>query len=170
MVSNQMSENVRMSRVHASILLLLSLSAPLAWGQKTAKVTEQRVISYAKALDVSKLDPTLSSQRLDQWLRFGPAHLDTVAWEMSDCDLKPDFSNPNYVGPLCAKVRFRRGNCGGWAIITVGTFRDGISGVPHLEYIIFAMTGSNYDPPPESNKLSDLPRLMDKASSSMGPD
>ena len=40
--------------------------------------TEQQVISYAKALDVSKLDPMLSSQRLDQWLRFGPAHLDTA--------------------------------------------------------------------------------------------
>jgi hypothetical protein len=114
---------------------------------------------------VSKLDPSLSSQRLDQWLRFGPAHLDTVTWEMSDCDLKPDFSNPNYVATLCAKVRFRRGNCGGWAIITVGTFRNGISGHPHLEYI-FATVGSNYDHPPESRKLSDLPRLLEEASSS----
>src|ERR1700739_3259709 len=101
-----------MSRIHASILLLLSLSAPLAWSQKTAKVTEQQIISYARALDVSKLDPSLSSQRLDQWLRFGPAHLNTVTWEMSNCDLRPDFSNPNYVEPLCAKVRFKRGDCG----------------------------------------------------------
>jgi hypothetical protein len=154
-----------MKRIHASILLLLSLSAQLTCGQKTAKVTEQRIISYAKALDVSKLDPSLSSQRLDQWLRFGPAHLDTVTWEMSDCDLKPDFSNPNYVAPLCAKVRFRRGNCGGWAIITVGTFRNGISGHPHLEYI-FATVGSNYDHSSESSKLLDLPRLLEEASSS----
>ena len=121
--------------------------------------TEQQIISYAKALDVSKLDPTLSSQRLDQWLRFGPAHLDTVTWEMSDCDLKP-----TYVAPLCAKVRFRRGNCGGWAIITVGTFRNGISGTPRLEYI-FAAVESNYARPPESTKLSDLPRLLEEASS-----
>ncbi|MGH9727987.1 MAG: hypothetical protein ACRD4V_05280 [Candidatus Acidiferrales bacterium] len=97
--------------------------------------TERQVISYAKALDVAKLDPTLSSQRLDKWLHSGPARVDTVTWEMSDCDLMPDFSNPNYVAPLCAKVRFRRGNCGGWALITVGTFRDDISGTPHLEYI-----------------------------------
>src|SRR5580704_6489075 len=113
-----------MRRIHTSILLLLSLSAQPTFAQKPVKVTEQRIISYAKALDVSKLDPSLSSQRLDQWLRFGPAHLDTVVWEMSDCDLKPDFSNPHYVGPLCAKVGFSRGSCAGWAIITVGTFRD----------------------------------------------
>jgi hypothetical protein len=157
-----------MSRVHASILLLLSLSAPLTWGQKMAKATEQRIISYAKALDVSKLDPSLSSQRLDQWLRFGPAHLDTVTWEMNGCDLKPDFSNPNYVEPLCAKVRFKRGNCWGWAIITVGTFRNGISGQPHLEYI-FATVGSNYDHTPESSKLLDLPRLLEETSSLLRP-
>jgi hypothetical protein len=157
-----------MSRIHASILLLLSLSAPLTWGQKTAKVTEQRVISYAKSLDVSKLDPSLSSQRLDQWLRLGPAYLDTVTWEMSDCDLKPDFSNPNYVESLCAKVRFKRGDRGGWAIITVGTFRNGISGQPHLEYI-FATVGPTYERPPESSKLSDLPRLLEEASSSARP-
>jgi hypothetical protein len=161
-----MSESVR--RVHASILLLLSLLAPLAWGQKTAKATEQRVISYAKALDVSKLDPTLSSQRLDEWLRLGPAHLDIVTWEMSDCDLKPDSANRNYVAPLCVKVRFQRGKCMGWAIITVGTFRDGISGTPHVEQM-FVTVGSNYDDPPESNKLSDLPRLLDKVSSSIKP-
>jgi hypothetical protein len=154
-----------MSRIHASILLLLSLSAPLAWSQKTAKVTEQQIISYARALDVSKLDPSLSSQRLDQWLRFGPAHLNTVTWEMSNCDLRPDFSNPNYVEPLCAKVRFKRGDCGGWAIITVGSFRNGISGHPHLEYI-FATVGSNYDRASESSKLSDLPKLLEEASSS----
>jgi hypothetical protein len=154
-----------MSRTHASILLLLSLSAPLAWGQKTAKLTEHLIISYVKALDVSKLDPSLTSQRLDQWLRFGPAHLDTVTWEMSDCDLKPDFSNPNYIEPVCAKARFRRGNREGWAIITVGTFRNGISGHPHLECIL-ATVGSNYDQPPESSKLSDLPKLLEEASSS----
>jgi hypothetical protein len=114
-----------MRRIHTSILVLLSLSAQFTCGQKTAEVTEQRIISYARALDVSKLDPSLSSQRLDQWLRFGPAHLDRVTWEMSDCDLKPDFSNPKYVAPLCAKVRFRRGSCGGWAIINVGGTKDG---------------------------------------------
>ena len=161
-MSNYRVKKVITSRVNAAILLLLSLSPPLAWGQKTAKVTEQRIISYTKALDVSKLDPSLPSHRLDQWLRFGPAHLDTVTWEMSECDLMPDFSNRHYVAPLCAKVRFRRGNCGGRAIITVGTFRDGISGAPHLEYI-FATVGSNYDNPPESTKLSDLPRLLEKA-------
>jgi len=126
-------------------------------------VTEQQVISYAKALDVAKLDPALPPQRLDKWLRSAPAHVDTVTWEMGDCDLKPDFSNPNYVAPLCAKVSFRRGNCGGWALITVGTFRDGISGTPHLEYIVLLL-GAKYDGVPESTKLSDLPRLLDKAS------
>jgi hypothetical protein len=128
-----------------------------------SRFTERQVVDYAKSLNVSKLDPTLSSQRLDQWLKSGPAHLDKVTWEMSDCDLKPNFSDPQYVAPLCAKVRFRRGNCGGWAIITVGTFRDGISGTPHLEYI-FALLGSKYAGAPQSSELSDLPRLLEEAS------
>src|SRR5580693_8890891 len=100
-----------------------------------ARYSEKQVVLYSKALDVTRLDPTLSSQRLDEWLRSGPAHLEIVTWTMSDCDLKPSGS-PNYVAPLCVKVRFTRGNVGGRAVITIGTYRSGITGTPRLKDIL----------------------------------
>jgi len=143
------------------LILVLALFSSSLLAQQ--RVTEQQVISYAKAIDVAKLDPKLSSQRLDKWLQSGPAHLDRVTWEKSDCDVMPGPPSSNYVAPLCAKVRFFRGDCWGWAIITIGTFREGITGAPHLENI-FATVGRNFNSPPESKRLSDLPQLLDKAS------
>ena len=93
-----------------------------------------------------------------------PAHHETVTWKMSDCDLKPSGS-PNHVAPLCVKVRYTRGNVGGWAVITIGTFRSGISGTPHLEYIMVRSGDLDFH---DSEKLSDLPRLLDDASASTG--
>jgi len=119
---------------------------------------EKEVVSYAKALDVAKLDPTLSPQRLDEWLRSGPAHVETVKWETSDCDLM----FPPSPAPLCVRVRVARGDGGAWILITVGTYRDGANGAHHLEVVYAGFkNGSALD----SDKLSDLPRLLDEASS-----
>jgi hypothetical protein len=129
-----------------------------------ALFTEKQVVAYAKALDVAKLDATLSSQRFDEWLRSGPAHIETAIWEVGGCDLK-DPPNP---APLCVKIRLTRGNAGGWLIIKVGTFREGIKGVPHLEQIFI---GSSKGFAPDSDrldKLSDLPRLLDEVSATTG--
>lgn len=145
------------------ILAFLLVPSPLA---AKAHFTEQQVVAYAKAIDVAKLDPTLPSQRLDKWLQSGPAHLDTVTWELSDCDLMP-LHSPVYVAPLCVKVRIRRGNVGGWIIITVGNFRAGISGAPRVNYVFAGRPGvftrTPAVPVPTSEKLSDLPRLLDEA-------
>jgi hypothetical protein len=138
------------------IVLLLFLSSSTA----NAHYTDKQVVSYAKTLDVAKLDPALSSQRLDEWLRSGPAHIETATWEVGGCDLK-DPPNP---APLCVKIRMIRGNVGGWLIIKVGMFREGIKGVPHLEQIFI---GSSKGFAPDSDrldKLSDLPRLLDEVS------
>ena len=140
-----------------SIAILLMLPGTLTAKQR---VTAQQVVRYVKALDVTKLDSTLPSQRLDEWLRSGPAHIESEQWEMSDCDRKPDFSDPKGVAPLCAKVRFVRGNARGWLIIRVGTFRDGIRGIPTLDYIFI---DSDKVSAPDSAKLSDLPGLLEKA-------
>jgi hypothetical protein len=55
-----------------------------------------------------------------------------------------------------------RGNVGGWAITTIGIFRNGISGTPHVEDILVWSNGKlDFD---DSEKLLDLPRLLDDAS------
>src|SRR5947207_13831892 len=112
-----------------SLLLMVSLlTVQTCYSQK-------KVVGYAKAIDVGNLDPILSSQRLDEWLRSGSVGLDNAIWEISDCDLKPDFSDPKYVAPLCVKVRFKRDGVAGWVIITVGTALKGVIGPPHLETV-----------------------------------
>jgi hypothetical protein len=141
-------------KVYCLIVAMLLLPCSLA---ANVRFTEEQVVKYAKGLDVAKLDPALSPQRLDQWLQSGPAHLDTITWEMSDCDLKGPA-----VAPLCVKVRFQRGSVGGWAIVRIGTFRDGISGQPRLDHLL---VGSKKGILPDSNKLSELPRLLDKEAS-----
>ena len=139
------------------ILLPSSLTA-------NTRYTEKQVVRYAKSLDVATLDATLSSQRLDEWLRSGPAHLEKVTWEIS-CDLK-DPQTPNGDPPMCVKVRIFRGNVAGWIIITVGTFRAGMRGDPHLDHIF--VVSANGGGAPDSSNLSDLPRLLDAASSTAG--
>jgi len=137
----------------ARSLIIVLLVLPCSLTAKT-RYTAQQVVKHAKSLDVATLDPTLSSQRLDEWLRSGPAHLDMVTWEMSDCDLK-------FSPKLCVTVRFSRRGSGGKMLIAVGTFRDGITGTPHFEYM---MVGGPNVSLSISERLSDLPRLLDEAS------
>jgi hypothetical protein len=143
-------------KAHCLVIAALLVPWPVA---ANAPVTEKQVVKYAKALDVAKLDPKVSSQRLDKWFESGPARLDAVTWEMSDCDLKGSS-----ITPLCVKIRFQRGSVGGWAIITVGNFRDGIKGAPRVEHI---QVGSKNGILPDSNRLSDLPRRLDEEASSL---
>jgi hypothetical protein len=144
------------------IIVLVSVASSL---NATARFTEKQLVSYAMGLDVAKLDPALPSERLDEWLRSGPPHVEKATWEMSDCDLK-GTGDPKYVAPLCVKVRFIRGSVGGWVMVRVGTFLNGISGEPHFENLLVATRGKlNFH---DSEKLSGLPRLLDDVSASTG--
>jgi hypothetical protein len=114
--------------------VILVLASGLSLGaQHTTQPTyaEQRLIAYAKSVNVHALDASLPSQRLEDWLQFGPPHARAVYWEPDTCDLRPD-GVADY--PLCVKVGFFRdsSNKGGYLLIQVGTTRHGISGSPHL--------------------------------------
>ena len=122
--------------------------------------TKQQVIAYAKSIDVHLLDPTLPSQRLEDWLQSGPPHAHIWQWIVADtCDLKPDDPDVDY--PLCAKVKFGREGENGEFLVRVGTSRSGIGGAPKLHYgvgvyeALLVMTGG-------SERLSDLPALLDQ--------
>ena len=64
-----------MKVAHLPALLFIAV---LPWSAVGQSYTSRGVVLYAKALDVTALDPTLSHQRLDEWLRSGPAHVMTV--------------------------------------------------------------------------------------------
>ena len=91
--------------------------------------TKQQIIAYAKSIDVQMLDPSLPSQRLEDWLQSGPPHAHIGYWIVADsCDLK----DPEVPYPLCARLSFyREGQTGnrygqqGYLLIQVGNSKDG---------------------------------------------
>jgi len=110
----------------AMLLLLVASSSPAQ-----ARYTEKQVIAYAKSIDVKTLDPSLPSQRLEDWLQSDPAHVHIVYWKMEDtCDLMPGSSKEDY--PLCARIGFSRNDKGGFILVQVGTSLKGIVGRPKL--------------------------------------
>jgi hypothetical protein len=128
--------------------------------------TKEQVIAYAKSIDVQTLDPSLPSQRLDDWLQSGPPHAHIGYWIVADsCDLK----DPEVPYPLCARISFcRAGQKGnrygqqGYLLVQVGNSKDGIAGHPQLFYPnidvwegMMVMTGG-------AERLSELPALLDQ--------
>jgi hypothetical protein len=145
----------------ATLSLLAALSSPAQ-----LPYTEKQVIDYAKSIDVSTLDPSLPSQRLEDWLQSGPSHAHIGYWIVADtCDLK----DPEVPYPLCARISFyREGQNGdrygqqGYLLVQVGNSKDGIVGRPQLFYPstgvwegMMVMTGS-------AERLSELPTLLDQ--------
>lgn len=122
--------------------------------------TEKEVIAFSKSIDVKELDPSLPSQRLEDWLQSRPPHAHIGYWIVADtCDLKPDSPSEDY--PLCAKISFGRNGQWGIFLVQVGTIRKGIVGRPQLYGSIsvfegvFVLTGGG-------ERLSDLPALLDQ--------
>lgn len=142
----------------SSALIMLVLAAP--WGGATPARHEANVVAYAKKIDVAKLDPTLRSQPLEEWLRLGPARVERLEWRMSDCDLHSDYKEPPNGYPLCVKVVYQRSRVSGWIIVTVGTIHKGILEPPRFEYAVVStrtQKGMRFE---NAEKLSDLPRVM----------
>jgi hypothetical protein len=143
----------------ACILAMLSL-AFVSYSLAQLSYTQEQVIEYARSIDVQTLDPSLPSQRLEDWLQSGPPHAHISSWTVANtCDLKPDDPNVDY--PLCAKVTFSRDGENGQFLTQVGTSRSGIVGRPQLHYGVgvwegvFVLTGS-------TDRLSHLPALLDQ--------
>jgi hypothetical protein len=140
------------------LILLMALNAaafPAAQGQS---YSDETVLQYAKSIDVAKLDSTLSSQRLEDWLLRGPARIDELNWNIRrDCDLKDPQPDADGDLPLCVKVGFRRGNSSGFGVLRVGTLKRGVTGQPAFQYldVLRPFPVGSYD------KLSDFPRCLD---------
>jgi len=129
---------------------------------------EKEATNYVTRLDVMKLDSTLSSLGLDKWLHSGPAHLDHVRWEEGvPCSNQPESSKPEDVFHVCVYLTFWRNDISGSGIIVVGMRGKEVSESPRLKYFEIPAWVTLYEQQParRSTKLSDLPRLLDEASS-----
>jgi hypothetical protein len=141
-----------------SLLMLLLLCTSSSSAQRL--VTEKEAVAYAKTIDVKTLDPSLSSQSLDDWLRSGPPHAELLVWVLAyTCDLKPDDSNTDY--PLCVKIRIGRGGQFGEFLVEIGTDSKGIAGVPRL-YSDIGVYERGFISTGQIGQLSDLPHLLDQ--------
>src|ERR1700689_1547078 len=102
----------------AMLSLLVASSCP-----PQPRYTEKQVIACAKSIDVKTLDPSLTSQSLEDWLQSGPPHAH-IGWSVADtCDLKPDSPSEDY--PLCARIGFSRNGEGGFLLVQIGTTNKG---------------------------------------------
>jgi hypothetical protein len=134
------------------LLIASSLHAQLPF-------TEEQLIEYSKSIDVKMLDPSLPSERLEDWLRSGPPHAEFLRWQSDEtCDNKPDLDT-DY--PRCVRIAFERGGQGGFFLVHIGTLRKGIVGPPELYGSIsvweppFVQTGG-------TERLSELSYLLDQ--------
>lgn len=149
----------------ACFLAMLSLVA-ISYSFAQLPYTQNQVIAYAKSIDVQTLDPSLPSQRLEDWLQSGPPHAHIGSWIVAEsCQLK----DPEVPYPLCARIWFyregRKGNLygqEGYFLVQVGNSKDGIVGHPQLFYPNIdvregtgVMTGG-------TERLSELPALLDQ--------
>jgi hypothetical protein len=129
-------------------------------------------VAFAKAIDVRQLDPSLSSQRLEDWLGSGFLHASNIEWNGLRCNIKEGQygATRDAEGRLCATVSFQRGNA--TARINVATSGRGAGGPVKLTYLEVqdkddglltpVPVDGNMEKASDSNRLSDLPRLLDE--------
>jgi hypothetical protein len=145
--------------VKAHFLVFLSLLfASSSFAQ--LPYTQERVIAHAKSIDVHTLDPSLPSERLEDWLQTGPPHARIWRWIVADtCDLKPVHAGTDY--PLCVKVRFSRKGENGEFLVQVGTLHSGIVGASTIysDIRVYESAGVLSG---SSERLSELPALLDR--------
>jgi hypothetical protein len=141
-------------------LIFVALVAPCC--SEPPVSDEATVVDYARTVDVARLDSSLPSQSLDEWLRLGPPHLETLQWRKDSCELKPDYPAPPEGYPICPRIAFRRGRVGGWMLVRVGNTRDGIVEPPQFLRGTVAVKSSDGVEYENAPKLSELQALIEK--------
>ncbi len=127
--------------------------------------TDRDVIRYTKSLDVARLDSGLRSQRLDEWLRFGPPHLSSVQWRVDlNCSNVAPRNQPEEEWTLCVRFSFNRDGVTGFGMVRVGSVGAGVGGPAYVEHITVAFSRKTANKSrlisDGSSKLSDLPSLL----------
>lgn len=126
-----------------------------------AQTSEKRIITYARKIRASKLDPSLPNKSVEAWLRSVVGSKAEMFWESNDCgEGTGSGSDRDRNLPACAEVtaKLSDGRIVGIRII-VGTYRKGIIGAPAFHYAYIA-SGEEHEP---INELRNLPALLRKS-------
>src|SRR3989442_1000703 len=113
-----------------SILLFSSILVAFGFGGISAQpgARDRRIISFARSLDVARLDHRLPHQSFDKWLRSVVGADARIEWDVDDCgEQDGNPSNPtNRNPPLCANARTKMADGEEMGIaIAVGSHKRG---------------------------------------------
>jgi hypothetical protein len=129
-----------LSRAKSYLIIVIFFVSTLitpAYSQTSAR--DRRLITYARGLDVSRLDRTLPHRRFEPWFRSLVGTKARITWEINDCGEQSgnpmDGSSIN--PPLCAQVQGSLPDSREVSVlILVGTHKAGRTGKP----IIWSMS------------------------------
>lgn len=126
--------------ITSSLICLL-----IPFDQTRAQKGEDRMIAFAKQINVSQLDKRLPPQRFDEWFRDLVGRKAVVKWELNDCgeqtgsaaDRKRDI-------PTCAQAEAELADGRKVVVmIAIGTVKKGLSGKPVI-FDAFIRQGDQY--------------------------
>lgn len=144
-------------------ILSFTLALLLAGACSDGRIGHASVTEYARRIDVARLDSSLASQPLDEWLRHDAARGVEVRWRQTECGLKHVGAEPAEGWPLCADFMFEQSGVSVRASIVVGTIRDGVKGQPKFikAWIRTAELARN-GRGDVADRLSEIPQLIAK--------
>lgn len=120
---------------------------------------DQKMIAYAKALPVSKLDTKLPAIPFERWLQKQAGEGAQITWEVNDCGEQTGSAEESERDlPVCveadARLRDKRVIV---VSIAVGTYDRGISGKPATWWITVGHDPSRDEP---LGSLSEVPERL----------
>lgn len=127
-----------MKEIAKALVVIIAVAiVPLNLARAQSRSRDRRIITFARNLDVSKLDRRLPKRSFERWLRSVVGKRALIKWEVDDCgEQDGNPSNPiNRNPPLCATAhaKMRYGGELGVAIV-VGSHKSGMSGRPGVFY------------------------------------
>ena len=94
-----------MYRALSIVLMLAMLAAHRATPQILSHATQTRIVSEVKNVPAHVVDAQLPYTSLAAWMATALGANSGMQWAVSDCDLKPDFSQSPETYPLCVALR-----------------------------------------------------------------
>lgn len=94
------------SRALRSLSFLLLASGWLdCEGRELPKPEIRQLVARIRRLPANALDPSQPAVPLERWLEETIPSLSPQEWDISDCDLKPNFAESSDIWPLCIVAR-----------------------------------------------------------------
>jgi len=138
---------------YALVLSVWLTVLPPIWLQDAA--LERRAIALLQQTPVSRFDPELPARSLASWLAQTVGPRAGVSWQLNDCGEPAGTADAD--PPLCVEVAaVLPDERKAVIVVSVGTIKRGISGVPKLNFAVVEYRGEFFT----AARLRDLPQVL----------